>query len=217
MVFRRLQRFLSLRTDTARGGQHEAAPAEIRRASIAIEKPIEYSTPEAERPEPYSSDSPVRKPAGDRFGRWPFAQRVAQVIAGRRDPASIVVGIFGAWGEGKTTVLNFIEEELSRNDHVLIVHFNPWRFGDEDTLLRGFFFQLGARLEHSLITRGEEIGILIRKYVRPLAGVIGGEAVAEGAADLLGEADLEKLRDRIGKVLRMQASASSFSLMTSTG
>jgi hypothetical protein len=150
----------------------------------------------------YSSDSPVTMAAGDRFRRWPFAQRVAQVIAKRRDQSSIVVGIYGEWGEGKTTVLNFIEEELRHSDHVLILHFNPWRFGDEDTLLRGFFFQLSILLQHSLTTRAEEIGTLIRRYIRPVAGLFGKEAVADGAADLLGEPDLEVLRKRIGDVLR---------------
>ena len=61
----------------------------------------------------YVSDSPVSDPESeDRLKRWPFAQRIAQTIASRKDPSSIVIGICGVWGEGKTSVLNFIGKEL---------------------------------------------------------------------------------------------------------
>jgi len=49
----------------------------------------------------YASDAPVSVPSEDRFGRWPFAQRIAQTIASLPDPSSIVIGIYGAWGEGR--------------------------------------------------------------------------------------------------------------------
>lgn len=75
----------------------------------------------------YVSDSPVSDPdSEDKLKRWPFAQRIAKTIASRRDPSSIVIGICGAWGEGKTSVLNFIEKELKNWPHVIPESFGSY-------------------------------------------------------------------------------------------
>ena len=58
----------------------------------------------------YYADNSISDPKLDKFKRWSFAQRVAETIALRHDPTSIVIGIYGVWGEGKSTVLNFIEK-----------------------------------------------------------------------------------------------------------
>src|SRR5580693_5882398 len=90
--------------------------------------------------EVYRSDAPSSDPKHDRFGRLPFAQRVAQTLALREDPSSIVIAIHGAWGEGKTTVLAYIDSELRRfHPKLVCVRFNPWRFTDESALLKSFF------------------------------------------------------------------------------
>lgn len=89
----------------------------------------------------YSSDSPIHEQSQDRFSRWNFSERVAQVISKRSDPSSIVIGIYGIWGDGKTSVLNFIEKSLESDENVICIKFNPWRFGTEDELLTGFFFR----------------------------------------------------------------------------
>lgn len=149
----------------------------------------------------YSADSPITDPQHDVFGRWPFAQRVARVIADRRDTSSIVIAVYGAWGEGKTTVLNFVERELAQHSHVVSLRFNPWRFTSEEMLLRGFFDQLASKLGRSLTTRREEIGEAIQKYGRPLASLVGKADAAEGVASLFAQADLEALRERIGTLL----------------
>lgn len=40
---------------------------------------------------------------------------------------SLVYGLYGKWGEGKSSILNFVEEELlksSMGDNITIAHFN---------------------------------------------------------------------------------------------
>ena len=69
-------------------------------------------------PVPYATDQPIATSEEDRFSRKPFAYRVAHTIAHRSDPSSIVVGIYGAWGEGKTSVLRMIEEGRDCEDIV---------------------------------------------------------------------------------------------------
>src|SRR5579862_7526842 len=54
-------------------------------------------------PHQYADDAPITSPDEDRFSRAPFAERIAHVFATRRDSASLVVGIYGPWGDGKSS------------------------------------------------------------------------------------------------------------------
>jgi len=121
----------------------------------------------------YAADVPVSDPQLDAFRRLPFARRIARTIASRRDSSSVVVGIYGAWGEGKTSVLNFIEWELGKSDNIIPVAFDPWRFGDEAQLLQSFFSTLAHALGRSLKTRRETIGTLLSDYASPIIPSVG--------------------------------------------
>ena len=149
----------------------------------------------------YSADSPLLGPDDDRFQRWPFARRVAEVIATRRDPASIVIGINGAWGEGKTTVLNFIAEELKRHGNVVCFRFNPWRFPDEARLIRDFFQSLAQAVDKKLETGREKLGGVVSKYLSIPAGLAGAGDSVKAVGELMSSVDLEDLRERIEKIL----------------
>ena len=61
----------------------------------------------------YASDQPITSAIDDRFGRWPFASRIAETLATRTDRSSVVIGMYGPWGDGKTSTLRLIEEALS--------------------------------------------------------------------------------------------------------
>ncbi|PEC50279.1 P-loop NTPase fold protein [Bacillus sp. AFS096315] len=149
----------------------------------------------------YSSDAPINDPNHDQFNRFPFAQRVASVISKRNDPSSIVIGIYGAWGEGKTSVFNFIESELQTEEKVVCLRFNPWRFGDEDQMLINFFNDLASAIERSIESGKERIGDLIEKYGKPLASLFGKGEAADGVAAFFTGADIVELRERIENLL----------------
>jgi len=149
----------------------------------------------------YSSDSPLSNPEGDRFSRWPFAKRVSDVIAKRNDPSSIVIGLFGAWGDGKTTVLNFIEESLKVNPNVICIRFNPWRYGTEDQLLEGFFLDIAEALDTKLITTGDKIKDIFKKVVPAAAGALGQKDIGDSVAQFMSGPTLSELRSRIESAL----------------
>jgi predicted KAP-like P-loop ATPase len=57
----------------------------------------------------------------------------------------LVVAIYGPWGSGKTTVLNFIEHYLKSAGEPKspeVIYFNPWWFSGSENLVRDFFGQL---------------------------------------------------------------------------
>lgn len=69
----------------------------------------------------YAADQPIDSKLQDRLARWPFAQRLAQTIAHRTDPNSLVVGIYGVWGDGKTSVLRMMQGASLATGRVTIV------------------------------------------------------------------------------------------------
>ncbi|GEN30977.1 hypothetical protein HNQ35_001442 [Cerasibacillus quisquiliarum] len=149
----------------------------------------------------YSSDAPIIDPSLDKFNRYPFAQRISSVISQRKDPSSIVVGIYGAWGEGKTSVLNFIEKELQDEIDVVCLRFNPWRFGNEDEMLVNFFYDLANAIDQNIQTGKEKVGEFLEKYAKLPATLLGKTEIAEGIVSLFSKADVEELRVRIEELL----------------
>ena len=91
-----------------------------------------------------NTDTPLRTITEDRFRRSALVEMIAksiQDIAASTHPC-VVYGLYGKWGEGKTSILNFVEEELlkdGKKDNFTIAHFNPWIVGNEEALLKEFF------------------------------------------------------------------------------
>lgn len=152
----------------------------------------------------YSSDVPLTNPDYDKFNRYPFAQRISEILASRKDPSSIIIGLYGAWGEGKTSVLNFIENELHNEPELAILNFNPWRYGTEDEMLIYFFYELAKSIEKDIKTRKEIAGEIADKYLKIPASLIGKEDIVGLVASSFTKVDVKELRDRIEKLLERE-------------
>lgn len=158
----------------------------------------------------YIADHPITGKAEDRFNRSPFASRIAETIATRIDPSSIVIGLFGPWGDGKTSVLEMMQETLVLHTNVIVVRFNPWHFQNEDLLLRGFFATLAEAMGKSLPSMKEKAGELLKKYgnVLSLASLTVGGIVeispgetVKGFGESMSNVGLDELRKRIELML----------------
>jgi predicted KAP-like P-loop ATPase len=86
----------------------------------------------------YNSDKPIILEAQDRFNRYKFSSRIAETIINRKNDDGLVIGLYGVWGEGKSSILNMIESNLIITEEIIIIKFNPWRFKDEDALILNF-------------------------------------------------------------------------------
>jgi len=89
-------------------------------------------------------DSPLINITDDKFGREPIVDLIVDSInqTVKNEHDCMVYGIYGKWGEGKTSLMNFIKARLLRqgkNDGINLVEFNPWLVNNDESLLREFF------------------------------------------------------------------------------
>jgi predicted KAP-like P-loop ATPase len=129
-------------------------------------------------PQSLSPDKPVDDPTKDRLGYAPFAKTLADSIVKMAPPEGLVIALYGVWGSGKSTVLNFVIyylEKLDDDDKPVIVHFNPWWFSGEENLVRSFFHQLQTVLGRRVQDTFKKITELVSTFadlvsVAPIPG-----------------------------------------------
>ena len=95
-----------------------------------------------------SPDLPITKSSDDKLNRQSFAESLAHVLLQSSFPTSFTVGLYGAWGSGKTSLLNMVIEQVeSKNNDVIILRFNPWLCSDPKQLITQFFKQLAGAIK----------------------------------------------------------------------
>ncbi len=149
--------------------------------------------------ENYNSDKPIENQSHDRFNRYKFSKRIAETIMHRKNDDGLVIGLYGIWGEGKTSILNMIETELDTSDEILIVKFNPWRFKDEDKLILNFFKNISKKLDQELETVKTKIGDFLKKY-GSITSVFNLDLTQLG--ETLSDTELEELKNRVNFFLK---------------
>jgi KAP family P-loop domain len=85
----------------------------------------------------------------DYLNRWPFAGEIYGIVKTSPAEWSVRIGVYGEWGTGKTTVLNYLAQLARADDHV-VVPFNPWQFTSLDELWKEFVKSLFQNLERDL-------------------------------------------------------------------
>ncbi len=137
-----------------------------------IETSVEADAKAANKPKPeydpacdFTSDAPITSHTEDKFNRTDFAHRIAETLMHRRAEDSVVVGIYGKWGSGKSSILNMMQEKInSYGYNTIVINFNPWYFSSEEDIIRGFFAELYTKL-------GEIIPD-IKKHISKIAGIL---------------------------------------------
>jgi predicted KAP-like P-loop ATPase len=155
-----------------------------------------------------SPDRPLADPNTDRLGYAPFAKALATAIAGMEAPDGIVLALYGQWGLGKTTALNFIEhylEEDGSDDH-LVLRFNPWLFTGRIDLAVIYLSEL-----QKLFQRRKLLTKKARRALSTLSKIVGGAPVpgadvAKGIGEALdpGSPDVRELKNDVAGALRDQ-------------
>ncbi|WP_423369471.1 KAP family P-loop NTPase fold protein [Burkholderia sp. LMG 32019] len=139
----------------------------------------------------------------DLYGRKSFAELVGNLLVQPPDSPGIVIGIEGAWGSGKTTVVRYIVEALKRTPTKapIIVEFNPWMLAGADALVEALLTELAAgigagahkkKAKKYLEVTGKILGYagLLRhmKYLKYVPGVSFAGLAAEDVGNALHKA-----------------------------
>jgi hypothetical protein len=143
---------------------------------------------------PSGYDAAAANRAEDDLDRWRFAADIVDVVLTTPPDWSARVGIFGKWGEGKSTVMRFAEQML-REKGSIVFWFNPWAIQNWNDLWDDF----GDRLSTALSLAGIPVDSpwlkmakkLERKKIAQLvkvgAAVAGREKAADAAFGLVGQ------------------------------
>jgi predicted KAP-like P-loop ATPase len=128
-----------------------------------------------------SADKPLSEPQDDRLGYASFAQHLADSVGRLTPPEGFVVALYGPWGTGKTTLLQFIEHflrEKSIDEQPIFIHFNPWWFSGHEDLTRQFFYELQVTLHGKLKIVGNEL----RGYLADFSELVAGAPIPFASA-----------------------------------
>jgi predicted KAP-like P-loop ATPase len=87
------------------------------------------------------SDSPEVETVD--FGFEAYARTIAGLIANRNNKTPLVIGIYGPWGSGKTTLMKTVKRFLKNSDYTnrdgcrkcKTVWFQAWKYDKEDEIL----------------------------------------------------------------------------------
>jgi len=101
----------------------------------------------------FDADRPITKSDQDRLHRTQFAKYLARCILDHRNTDSLVIGLLGRWGTGKTSLINLMLEELrfaASNmldaEKPIILNFNPWSYSGQNQLIYSFFRRLSSEM-----------------------------------------------------------------------
>ncbi|WP_454762270.1 KAP family P-loop NTPase fold protein [Caulobacter segnis] len=177
-----------------------------------------------------SGDRPLTEGDLDRLGFAPLADRVAKALVSQTSPAGMVVGLEGAWGSGKSSLL-FLTLKALRADKVArpaVLEFRPWLIGDRDALLLTLFNELAKTISQIKLDNGDATDVTnaflkktaktVRQFAAHLetpgklvqfASMIPGAAAAGGALEAVAKAakaaeaapSLSKMKDDLNRSL----------------
>lgn len=121
----------------------------------------------------FDADRPITTHSQDRLNRATFAKYLARSILDHYHPESFVIGLYGGWGVGKTSIINMMIEELNfavsnvlDEEKPIILNFSPWSYSGQNQLIYSFFRRLSGTLRSvPELANGNRIIHLLELYV----------------------------------------------------
>ena len=113
-----------------------------------------------------SSDLPIERLSQDKLNRQGLIVSLASRLL---DDAAQVIAVIGAYGDGKTSILNLLDENLQKQN-VVVVRFKSSLPGDDLTLASTLFNSIGKQLHrHFFVQRLDRI---LRTFASKVSGLV---------------------------------------------
>jgi hypothetical protein len=136
------------------------------------------------------SDEPIKADREDVLARIDFADRVATVLQMASSGSSMVAGLVGPWGSGKTSLVNLIRARMDSSWEVR--DFSPWATADLHSLLADFFAVIASSLP---VDRGKKARQSLLACARVSVPVLAGVPAVGSALEGVASKAIEHLTD----------------------
>lgn len=139
----------------------------------------------------YNSDRAITDLQSDLLGRASFSKHLGRAIYEYPGSDGLVIGLFGKWGTGKTSVINMALQEISvlsknEDDKPLVVKFAPWNYSDRENLISLFFQCLKNKVENDKSGKlKKKIGKALNDYAGAFDAVALVPVFGSGLAAIL--------------------------------
>ncbi|MFF2027145.1 P-loop NTPase fold protein, partial [Streptomyces sp. NPDC058171] len=155
---------------------------------------------------PINIDMEITRLQDDRLGRDEYARRIAARITDAGSGPSVVFGLAGPWGSGKSSVINMIIQAIqsARPDEWSITTLTAWSAADTDALTEEFYRAIASAMPRN--DTGKKAKRMLAAAA-PVASAVGKAAVqslterylGKGAWQEMGDAATGSLADRLGE------------------
>lgn len=110
------------------------------------------------------ADRPLDPQNGDvdRLGFGPLGSRLARAIVSEASAEGLVIGVEGAWGSGKSSLIALAKQALTAmpdGERPELVEFRPWLIGNRDALLAALFVDLKKAVDQIGLRGGDATGV----------------------------------------------------------
>ncbi len=124
----------------------------------------------------FNSDQPINDVSEDLLDRGSFAQKIAKAIKSYNSSECLTIGIYGDWGEGKSSLANMISSEImKRNDNeakFVVINFNAWLYSNKEDLISQMFKEISDVFNFSDVGEAVETVSTVVDKIGQAAGVI---------------------------------------------
>ena len=140
-------------------------------------------------------DAPIGTDEEDALGRVPFVNDLHREIRKFPFDESVVFGLNGRWGSGKTSVLNLLRNRLRNDRDTILVDFNPWYFSSADVLVHRFYSAVAGAINHEFFF--PDLLGLARRY----SGILSPVLKSFGVDVNMGKATVEDVKRQVERYI----------------
>ena len=161
----------------------------------------------------FDADKPIQHSYQDSLGRLAFVQPIAKAILEYRESKSLVIGVYGRWGSGKSSTMNLLKEAIEdiskeKDNKPIVIIYSAW--GSHS--LKDLFVLFCESLQEVLIRfyKQKRMSKNILKKISKYANAISNLSIEAGVAGkIMGlflehETSASELKKEIEDQLKMQ-------------